>query len=72
MTAATLAQADGARCKLREQLAGVPGIQGIGIAVLDGGYGVKVNVRDSSQRNVPTDVDGVPVIVEVVGVISAW
>jgi hypothetical protein len=72
MTAVTLAQADGARCKLREQLAGVPGIQGIGIAVLDGGYGVKVNVRDHAPRDVPDDVDGVPVVVEVVGIISAW
>lgn len=72
MTAATLAQADSARCKLREQLARVPGIQGIGIAVLVGGYGVKVNVLDDTPRDIPGDVDGVPVIVEVVGVISAW
>lgn len=72
MNAATLAQADRARCKLRKRLSRVTGIQGIGIAVLEDGYGVKVNVRDHTPSEVPDDVDGVPVIVDVVGAISAW
>lgn len=71
MTAATLAQAQRARDTLRQQLAGLAGVQGIGIAVLGDGYGVKVNIRDGAPREVPDVIDGVTVIVEVVGVITA-
>jgi hypothetical protein len=72
MTPATLEQAELAKQKLRQQLAGVPGIRGIGIAVLENGYGVKVNLLDGAARHlIPADVDGAPVIVDIVGVISA-
>jgi hypothetical protein len=68
MTAATLEQAESARRKLREQLAGMPTLRGIGIAVLDGGYGVKVNLLEQSEDDAISDnVDGVPVIVAIVG-----
>lgn len=73
MRPATLQQAEAAKEKLRGRLAGVPAIRGIGIAALDRGYGVKVNLRDRSSRHlVPDDVDGVPVIVDVVGIISPY
>ena len=72
MTPATLDQAELAKQELRKQLAGVPGIRGIGIAVLENGYGVKVNLLDRAARHlIPDDVDGVPVIVDIVGVIAA-
>jgi hypothetical protein len=72
MTAATLEQARAAKKKLRERLAGHPDLRGIGIATLMGGYGVKVNLLSPPQPGiVPDDVDGVPVIIDVVGVIGA-
>ncbi len=44
-------------------------VVGIGITKIDGGYGVKVNLRGKPKANVmlPDAVDGVPVRVEVVG-----
>lgn len=68
MTPVRLDEAERARTKLREQLRGAGGVQGIGIAVLPGGYGVKVNLRDAGARGaVPDEVDGVPVIVAITG-----
>jgi hypothetical protein len=42
---------------------------GIGITKLDGGYGVRVNLRQelSPDLELPGDVDGVPVRFEVTG-----
>jgi len=44
-------------------------VVGVGITKVDGGYAVKVNLRSKPKSNVslPTDVDGVPVRVEIVG-----
>ncbi len=68
MTPATLEQARAAKQKLLEQLRGHAGLRGVGIALLDGGYGVKVNFDAPPPAGlVPDDVDGVPVIVDVVG-----
>jgi hypothetical protein len=68
MTPATLERARAAKVALRERLAGMPELRGIGIATLAGGYGVKVNVsRIPANAAIPDDVDGVPVIVDVVG-----
>ncbi len=73
MTGAALEQAELASEKLRRQLGESPALRGIGIAILDDGYGVKVNLLHESARDlVPDDVDGVPVIVDIVGVISAY
>lgn len=46
-------------------------VVGIGITKIDGGYGVKVNLRDKPKATVllPEAIDGVPVRVEVVGAI---
>jgi hypothetical protein len=71
MTSATLADAWDALQVLRTRLAGVDGIQAVGIAPLAGGYAVKINLRNDSPHNLPLEIDGVPVIVEVVGIISA-
>ena len=64
--------AEAAGRKLGGQLAGVDGIQGIGIAPLDRGYAVKVNVRKEIPCDIPEQMNGVPVIVEIVGAIVAW
>lgn len=69
---ATLEQAELAKQKARELLAGVAGINGIGIAVLDCGYGVKINLRNEDARaSIPDEIDGVRVVAEVIGVITA-
>ena len=49
------------------------GALGIGVAALRRGYGIKVNLSDEASRHlVPDDVDGVPVSVDVVGVIEPY
>lgn len=46
-------------------------VTGIGLARLDGGWGVKVNLSAAPPRNLlPPSIDGVPVQVEVTGPIS--
>jgi hypothetical protein len=60
-------QAKAAKAKVVAQLAGVPEVNGIGIAILEGGYGVKVNLRSETSASIPEEVDGVPVIVDVIG-----
>jgi hypothetical protein len=72
MNGATLEQARAAKAKLAAVLAGRPDLRGIGIAVLDCGYGVKVNLtRRPEDLSLPDDVDGVPVILDIVGPIRA-
>jgi hypothetical protein len=68
VTPATLGQARTAKRKLAERLRNLAALRGIGIAVLEGGYGVKVNFATRPEAGtVPDDVDGVPVIVDIVG-----
>lgn len=68
MNGATLEAAMAAKQTLAPKLAALPELRGIGVAVLDCGFGVKVNLsRPVAAGVVPDDVDGVPVIVDVVG-----
>jgi hypothetical protein len=72
MNGVTLERAQAAKAKLAAVLAGRPELRGIGIAVLDCGYGVKVNLtRRPEDLTVPDDVDDVPVIIDIVGTIRA-
>lgn len=72
MTPATLAAAEAAMATLAAALRGVPAVSAIGIAVLEGGFGVKVNLKYRVDDGIiPDDVDGVPVIVDVVGSIQS-
>ncbi len=69
---ATFEEAERAQAKAIELLAGNPAVNGIGIAVLDCGYGVKVNLRFAdAHAAIPEEIDGVCVIVDVIGGISA-
>jgi hypothetical protein len=47
-------------------------VVGVGITEIDGGYGLKVNLREQPAPGVdlPENLDGIPVRVEVVGKIS--
>jgi len=67
MNAATLEQARAAKAKLRARLAGLPELRGIGIAFLPEGCGVKVMLeRLPDALVIPEEVDGVPVVVEII------
>jgi hypothetical protein len=65
-------QARAAKETLAATLECLPELRGLGIALLDGGgFGVKVNVSVPTAAAIPAEVDGVPVVVEIVGEISA-
>ena len=68
MKPATLEAAERAQATLAEKLAGMRGVSATGIAVLDGGFGIKVYfIETPAAGSVPDDVDGVPVIVDIAG-----
>ncbi len=71
MIPATLEAAISARAKLMEILEGRTDVSAIGIAILDCGFGVKVNLFRPPEPPIPAEVDGVPVIHEVTGEISS-
>lgn len=72
MIPASLERAVAAKTKLNEMLGDSPNICGLGIAVLPSGFGIKLNLLRAPQPGtIPDDVDGVPVIVDVVGSIKA-
>ncbi|HET8797321.1 MAG TPA: hypothetical protein VFO89_06530 [Thermoanaerobaculia bacterium] len=70
MTGATLEQAYAAKAKMRELLADLPVLSALGIAVLADGFGVKVNLSRLPARAIPDQIDGVPVVIDIVGRIS--
>lgn len=71
MRAAAFAAAEAAKESLARTLSHLPELCGIGIAPLDDGFGVKVNLsREVAPGTVPDDVNGVPVIVAVVGTVQ--
>jgi hypothetical protein len=64
------ATARAARTTLAARLAADPGVVGIGLARGDTGYVVKVDLADAgSASRVPDEVDGVPVVTDVIGVV---
>jgi hypothetical protein len=57
-----------ARAHLLSSLRGRPNVNGVGIAPVEGGFAIKVNlVEFCPEANVPDQIDGVDVRVEVVG-----
>lgn len=72
MTPATLDQARAAQRKLAGILKRLRQLQGIGITTVKGGFALKVNLSvEIKPGKIPIEVDGVPVIVTIVGEISA-
>ena len=65
----TLEEARAAKRCVIEVFGKLAAVVGVGITRVGGGYGVKVNLREEPGAgvNLPQDVDGVPVLVEVVG-----
>ncbi len=61
-----------AKSGLERRLAGEPLVNGLGLARAQGGWAVKVNlVRAAPELDLPAEIDGVEVQVEVVGPIEA-
>jgi hypothetical protein len=72
MNGATLEQARAAKAKLAALFAGRPELRGIGIALLDAGYGVKLNLAcRPDDLSLPDTIDGVPVVIDIVGPVRA-
>jgi hypothetical protein len=69
MNLPTLDQARIAKAKAMKVFAKKATVVGVGITQIDGGYGIKVNLREAPRpgADLPDDLDGVPVRVEVVG-----
>jgi hypothetical protein len=67
----TLEQARAAKSRVLAVFEGLAQVVGVGVTRLDGGYGIKVNLRTALPEGTaaPAAVDGVPVRVEVVGTI---
>ena len=62
------AAARAARTALAAVLADDPGVVGVGLARRDTGYVVKVDLADAGTASrVPGDIDGVPVVTDVIG-----
>ena len=67
----TLDSARLAKAKLTSILATARNVVGIGITRVGGGFGLKVNLSDRDESvTVPSEVDGVPIVVEVIGRIT--
>jgi hypothetical protein len=59
-----------AKTALAARLSADPGVVGVGLARGEHGYVVKVDLSDAvAAGRVPGDVDGVPVVTEVIGVV---
>ena len=68
---ATLTEARAAKEKLLRSIAKRSDVNGVGLTRGEGGYGLKVNLVEGGRaRALPTEIDGVPVRVEVVGRIT--
>ncbi|MDR3635325.1 MAG: hypothetical protein P4L84_16090 [Isosphaeraceae bacterium] len=71
MANADLEQARAAKERAKALFAGKASVVGVGINRVGGGFGVKVNLSEPPPPGVdlPATIDGVPVLVEVVGTI---
>jgi hypothetical protein len=71
MQVPTIDEARAAKVKAVEMLKDAPAVVGVGIAKLDRGYCLKINLSQETgeAQSLPTSIDGVPVRVEVVGAI---
>jgi hypothetical protein len=71
MNCTTLDEARAAKAKVLAAFGDDQSVVGVGITRIGEGYGVKLNLesRPAPDANLPHDVDGVPIRIEVVGTI---
>jgi hypothetical protein len=67
---ATLEEARAAKSKVESRLSRNRHVNGIGVTRQGKGWGVKVNLSGPTRANLPREIDGVPVVVELVGKIA--
>ena len=56
-----------AKSKAKSLFRSIGRVNGVGITRKDGHYAVKVNLESQPKKQPPADIDGVPVVVHVVG-----
>lgn len=71
MTDVTIEMARKAKDHVRDLAVRFAGVTGIGLVRVDGSYAVKVNLRGEKEPDMPPLVDGVPVVYERTGAVSA-
>ncbi len=72
MPPVTLAQARRAKLQLKAMLGDEENVVGIGVTKSKDGYAVKLNLRKSrSGAQIPSTIDGVSIVSEIVGTIRA-
>ena len=64
-----LERARAAKTKAKSLLAKIPEINGIGLTQIDGEYAVKINLscEPADRSAIPDEIDGIPVVLHVVG-----
>ena len=55
---------------MKRSLATVPGIVGIGLTRQGEGYAIKVNLDRDGTALIPSQIEGIPIVVEIVGRIT--
>jgi hypothetical protein len=64
----SLEAARAAKTKARTIFARLPYVNGVGLTRRDGSYAVKVNLEMApDEQDLPKDIDGVPVVFNVIG-----
>lgn len=66
----SLEKARAAKSKALRKLSGMPGMNGVGITRRGKSFALKVNFEERPEGDVPSEIDGVDVITEVVGRIT--
>lgn len=68
---ASLAAARASKEAARREVAAKAEVVGVGIvkATRGGGFAIKVNVKEAPLKALPAEVEGVPIVIEVVGTI---
>jgi hypothetical protein len=67
----TLHEARAAKERVKEMLGAREELRGIGITRREDGFALKVNLSERNEVNIPSEIDGVPVQVEIVGEVRA-
>ena len=71
--ATSIDEARAAKSQVKKELSRMPGLMGIGLTRHGGGYAVKVNLQKALlNKQLPTEIGGVPVVFEVVGGVKAF
>lgn len=65
--ASTLDKARAAKARAQKVFSKLADVVGVGITTIGSEYGLKVNLSSEPTKDLPKEVDGVPVRVEVVG-----